>query len=155
MSSLCLEQLLTNKKSSCFVLVKDTIRLSALPILTDIGKRALQEDKTLIVLLTETSPKFWRQQFPSTKQNNIFIIDAYTDPNGWNEPSTIIDSNCVQVNDINNMEKLILSTIIQKAMETPNCTLIIDSLAPLAMISQHRTYQLVKALESLTTGIHE
>lgn len=149
MTSLYLEQLLSNKKSSCFVLVKDTIRLSALPILTDIGKRALTEDKTLIVLLTETSPSFWRQQFSPLKQKNIFIIDAYTDPNGWNEPSTL--ENCVQVRDINNMEKLILSPIIKKTMETPNCTLLIDSLAPLAMISQHRTYQLVKALESLTT----
>lgn len=150
MTSLCLEQLLTNKKSSCFVLVKDTIRLSSLPILTDIGKRALDEDKTLIVLLTETSPTFWRQQFATNKQKNIFILDAYTDPHGWDEPSLDTAQN-VQVRNVQDMERLILSPILKKTMETPNCTLLIDSLAPLAMISQHRTYQLVKALESLTT----
>lgn len=148
MSSLCLEQLLNNKKSSSFILVNDTIRLSAFPILVDTSKRALEQDTRLIVLLTETSPKFWRQQFPDNKQDNIFIIDAYTDPNGWDE-SLNNDKNTLQVTDINNME-LISSTIIKQT--TSNCIILIDSITPFAMISQYRAYQLVKSLESLTTG---
>lgn len=154
-SPLALEQLLTNKKSSSsssFILLNDTIKLSSLPIIVDVGKRALdQEGKTLIVLLTETSPTSWREQFAAHHSDKIYIIDAYTDPQGWNE-STSTDKNVMQVTDMKNMEKSILSPIIKKAMETPNCTILIDSITPLSMISQHRTYQLVKTLESLTTG---
>ncbi|EPB89703.1 hypothetical protein HMPREF1544_03503 [Mucor circinelloides 1006PhL] len=152
MSSLALDQLLNNKKSSSFIFINDTIRLSALPILADIGKRALVDDKSLVVLLTETSPRAWRERFPVDKQNNIYIIDCYSDPHGWdNHVEKRMDSNTVQVNDIKDMEKLILSPILKKVMDTPNCTILVDSITPLAMISQHRAYQLVKALESLTT----
>lgn len=151
MTTLCLEQLLNNKKTCSFALLNDTIKLSGLPILTDIGKHALEEDKTLIVVLTETSPTFWIQQFKSDRHDKIYIIDAYTNPQGWDESLTTHE-NVSQVTDLTNMEKLILSPIIKKATETSNCTILIDSIIPLAMVSQHRTYQLVKALESLTTG---
>ncbi|KAL7334181.1 hypothetical protein PS15p_202987 [Mucor circinelloides] len=152
MSSLALDQLLNNKKSSSFIFINDTIRLSALPILADIGKRALVDDKSLVVLLTETSPRAWRERFPVDKQNNIYIIDCYSDPHGWDDHvEKHTDSNAVQVNNIKDMEKLILSPILKKVMDTPNCTILVDSITPLAMISQHRAYQLVKALESLTT----
>ncbi|KAL7319911.1 hypothetical protein PS15m_002991 [Mucor circinelloides] len=152
MSSLALDQLLNNKKSSSFIFINDTIRLSALPILADIGKRALVDDKSLVVLLTETSPRAWRERFPVDKQNNIYIIDCYSDPHGWDDHvEKHTDSNTVQVNNIKDMEKLILSPILKKVMDTPNCTILVDSITPLAMISQHRAYQLVKALESLTT----
>ncbi|KAI8637726.1 Elongator complex protein 5 [Parasitella parasitica] len=49
------------------------------------------------------------------------------------------------------MEKMILSPLLRKIMDTPKCTILVDSITPLAIISQHRAYQLVKALESLTT----
>ncbi|GAA5798392.1 hypothetical protein HPULCUR_003794 [Helicostylum pulchrum] len=146
MTSLCLDQLLNNKKTSPFVLVNDTIRLSAFPILTDIGKRAVDQTKSLIVLLTETSPSSWLQQFAPAQHDSICIIDAYTDPHGWDQPT--LNKNLVT--DINNME-LISKTIIQRVAQTPNCTILIDSITPLAMISQYRTYRLVKTLESLTT----
>jgi elongator complex protein 5 len=156
-SPLALEQLLNNKKSSSsssFILLNDTIKFSSLPIIIDIGKRALdqEEEKTLIVLLTEISPALWREQFSAYKRNKIYIIDAYSNPLGWNEADST-DKNVLQVNDIKNMEKSILSPIIKKTMETPNCTILIDSVTPLALISQYRTYQLVKTLESLTTGM--
>ncbi|KAI9361570.1 Elongator complex protein 5 [Pilaira anomala] len=150
MTTLCLDQLLNNKKTSSFVLVNDTIRLSAFPILVDVGKRALAQDQKLIVLLTETSPKFWRQQFSTAEQDKIYIVDAYTDPHGWDESITT-DKNLIPVRNINDMEKLISSVMIDLAVKMPQCTILIDSITPLAMISQYRTYQLVKALESLTT----
>ncbi|KAL9552552.1 hypothetical protein MBANPS3_003715 [Mucor bainieri] len=149
-SSFALDQLLNNKKSSSFIFINDTIRLSALPILADIGKRALADDKSLVVLLTETSPRAWRERFPVEKRNNIYIIDCYSDPHGWDD-DTKSDKNTIQVNNIKDMEKLILSPILKKVIDTPNCTILVDSITPLAMISQHRAYQLVKALESLTT----
>lgn len=152
MTTLCLDQLLNNKKTSSFVLVNDTIRLSAFPILVDVGKRALAQDQKLIVLLTETSPKFWRQQFSTAEQDKIYIVDAYTDPHGWDEP-IMTDKNLIPVRNINEMEKLISSVMIDLAVKMPQCTILIDSITPLAMISQYRTYQLVKALESLTTGM--
>ena len=154
MSSLALDQLLNNKKSSSFIFINDTIRLSALPILTDIGRRALADDKSLVVLLTETSPRAWRERFPANKRENIFIIDCYSDPHGWDDDISQ-DKNTIQVKNIKDMEKLILSPILKKVIDTPNCTILVDSITPLAMISQHRAYQLVKALESLTTGIFE
>lgn len=157
MSSLALDQLLNNKKSSSFIFINDTIRLTALPILTDIGRRALADDKSLVVLLTETSPRAWRERFPVNKRENIFIIDCYSDPHGWDDDAVDIsqDKNTVQVKNIKDMEKLILSPILKKVIDTPNCTILVDSITPLAMISQHRAYQLVKALESLTTGMFE
>ncbi|CEP18721.1 hypothetical protein [Parasitella parasitica] len=156
MSSLALDQLLNNKKSSSFIFINDTIRLSALPILTDVGRRALADNKSLVVLLTETSPRAWRERFPVDKQNNIYIIDCYSDPHGWDNDdeqgeNTSTDDNTIRVSNIRDMEKLILSPIWKKTMNTPNCTILVDSITPLAMISQHRAYQLVKALESLTT----
>jgi hypothetical protein len=152
MSTLALDQLLNNKKTSPFILVNDTICLSALPILTDIGKRALDENRTLIVLLTETSPRAWREHFLSDKIKNIFIVDCYSDPHGWDDDLDNKDPNLFGVTNIKDMEKQILSPILKKVIATPNCTILVDSIIPLAMISQHRTYQLVKALESLTTG---
>ncbi|CAO3638491.1 unnamed protein product [Mucor hiemalis] len=152
MTSLCLEQLLTNKKSCSLVIINDTIKLSALPILTDVGKQALEENKNLIVVLTETSPSFWKQQFHTDKVKDMFIIDAFSNPRGWDDSVTEKDSNVLQVNDINNMEELILKPIMKKVMNTAaNCTILMDSITPLALISQRRTYQLLKALESLTT----
>lgn len=153
MTSLCLEQLLTNKKSCSLVIINDTIKLSALPILTDVGKQALEENKNLIVVLTETSPSFWKQQFHNDKVKDMFIIDAFSNPRGWDDSVTEKDSNVLQVNDIDNMEELILKPIMKKVMNTAaNCTIVMDSITPLALISQRRTYQLLKALESLTTG---
>ncbi|KAK4516367.1 uncharacterized protein ATC70_011338 [Mucor velutinosus] len=152
MSTLALDQLLNNKKSSSFIFINDTIRLSALPILADIGKRALTDDKSLVVLLTETSPRAWRERFPVDKRNNICIIDCYSDPHGWDDDvEKHADNNTIQVKNIKDMEKRILSPIMKKVLESPNCTILVDSITPLAMISQHRAYQLVKALESLTT----
>ncbi|KAI7904334.1 Elongator complex protein 5 [Cokeromyces recurvatus] len=149
MTSLALDLLLNNKKSSPFVLINDTVRFSALPILADIGKRALSQGQTLIVLLTETSPKAWRERFPKNNHNNIFIIDCFTDPHGWDDITE--EDNTIQVRDIKDLEKSILSPILEKATDTPNCTILVDSITALAMISQYRTYRLVKALESLTT----
>lgn len=152
MTSLCLEQLLTNKKSCSLVLINDTIKLSALPILTDVAKQSVEENKNLIVLLTETSPFLWKQHFPSDKVKDMFIIDAFSNPRGWDESIAEKDSNVLQVNDIDNMEELILAPIMKKVTDSPNCTILIDSITPLALISQRRAYQLLKALESLTTG---
>jgi elongator complex protein 5 len=151
MSTLALDQLLNNKKTSSFIVVNDTIRLSALPLLIDIGKRAVNENRTLIVLLTETSPRAWRELFSSDKINDIFIVDCYSNPLGWDDVHNN-DPNVIQVNNIKDMEKQILSPILKKVIDTPDCTILVDSIIPLVMISQHRTYQLVKALESLTTG---
>lgn len=152
MSTLALDQLLNNKKTSSFILVNDTICLSALPILIDIAKRALNESRTLIVLLTETSPQAWRKRFPTHQSKNIFIIDCYSDPHGWDDVCDTNDPYTFSVTNIKDMEKQILSPILKKVMDTPNCTILVDSIIPLAMISQYRTYQLVKGLESLTTG---
>ena len=153
-SVLCFEQLLTNKKPYSFALINDTVNLSALPVLVDIGKHAIEQEKSLIVLLTETSPSFWLEQFEPNQRNKIFIVDAYSNPHGWDEATTANKhDSIVQINQVKDMEKLILSPIIEKATQTPNCTILIDSITPLAFISQHRTYQLVKALESLTTGM--
>ncbi|KAI9483990.1 MAG: Elongator complex protein 5 [Benjaminiella poitrasii] len=151
MTSLALELLLNNKKSSPFILISDTIRFSSLPILIDIGKRALSQDKTLIVLLTETSPKAWRERFPKIHHKNIFIVDCYSDPHGWDDDSVQEEADTIKVRNIKDMEKSILSPIMKKATNTPNCTILVDSISSLAMISQYRTYRLVKALESLTT----
>lgn len=151
MNSLALEQLFNNKKSSSFILLNDTIRFSSFPLLVDFSNRALADNHTLIVLLTETSPSTWRQQFPSTKSQQVYIIDCYSDPYGWDTDAST-DPNTVKVTNIKEMENSILSPIVKKAMNSPNCTILVDSVTPLAMISQHRAYQLVKALSSLTTG---
>ncbi|KAI8079706.1 Elongator complex protein 5 [Gilbertella persicaria] len=146
---MALEQILNNKKSTSFVLINDTIRFSSLPLLADISKRALDDNKTVIALLTETSPKAWRERFSAN--NNIFIIDCYSDPYGWDYATETQEQNTVKVTHIQDMEKAILSSIIEKTMNTPDFLIVVDSVIPLAKISQHRTYQFVKTLESLTT----
>lgn len=151
MNSLALEQLFNNKKSSSFILLNDSIRFSSFPLLIDFSRRALADNNALIILLTESSPKAWRDQFPSTKSQSIYIIDCFSDPYGWDNDDSS-DPNTLKVTNIKEMEKLILAPIMKKAMTTPNCSIIVDSITPLAMISQHRAYQLVKALSSLTTG---
>lgn len=151
MNTLALEQLFNNKKSSSFILINDTIRFSSFPLLVDFSKRALADNNNLIVLLTETSPKSWREQFPLAKHQQIYIIDCYSDPYGW-DIDTNEDPYTFKVSNIKEMEKLILTPIMKKAMNTPNCNIVVDSITPLAIISQHRTYQFVKTLSSLTTG---
>ncbi|KAG1466199.1 hypothetical protein G6F46_001057 [Rhizopus delemar] len=148
MNTLCFEQILN--KSSSFILINDSIRLSAMSILVDIGKRALKNSKSLVVLLTETSPKVWKKQFESTK--DIHIIDCYTDPYGWdNMNKTNDDPNVQLINNITDIENSILLPLIKQVNDTPCCTILVDSLASLFMVSQFKTYQLVKTLESLTT----
>lgn len=148
MNTLCLEQILKNKSSS-FILINDTVRLSSLPILVNIGKRALGDNKSLVVLLTETSPKTWKKQFGET--DDMYIIDCYTDPYGWDNTT---DSDCsLLVNDITDIENSILLPLIKKVTKSAQCTILVDSLVPLFMISQFKTYQLVKTLETLTTGL--
>lgn len=149
MNTLCFEQILN--KSSSFILINDSIRLSGMSILVDIGKRALKNNKSLVVLLTETSPKVWKKQFESTK--DIHIIDCYTDPYGWDNVNKANDDPNVQlINNITDIENSILLPLIKQVNDTPCCTILVDSLASLFMVSQFKTYQLVKTLESLTTG---
>ncbi|KAG0165587.1 Elongator complex protein [Apophysomyces sp. BC1034] len=149
MASLCLDQLLNNRKSAPFILLNDTIKLSALTLLTEFGARALDEDHTLIVVLTESSPAAWFDRLKHSKNMNSYIIDAYTDPLGWDEPISKKDIHVVR--DINDMERSILAPIIKKTQDTVRCTILIDSLSCFTMVSQQRTYQMMKALESLTT----
>ncbi|KAI8380168.1 Elongator complex protein 5 [Blakeslea trispora] len=146
---MALEQILANKNSTSFILINDTIRLSSLPLLIDISKRALDDNKTVIAILTETSPQAWRERF--SHDSNIFIVDCYSDPFGWDDASDHNCQNTVKITDIQAIEKSILSTVINKTLTSPNFQLIVDSLIPFAQISQQRTYQLVKSLESLTT----
>ncbi|KAG1141405.1 hypothetical protein G6F37_000801 [Rhizopus arrhizus] len=82
-------------------------------ILVDIGKRALKNNKSLVVLLTETSPKVWKKQFESTK--DIHIIDCYTDPYGWDNVNKANDDPNVQlINNITDIENSILLPLIKQ-----------------------------------------
>ncbi|KAI8373396.1 Elongator complex protein 5 [Choanephora cucurbitarum] len=146
---MALEQILNNKNSTSFILINDTIRLSSLSLLIDISKRALDDNKTVIAILTETSPQAWRERFNDNA--NIFIVDCYSDPFGWDNDSESHDQNTVKITDIQAIEKSILSVVVNKVLESPSFQIIVDSLIPFAQISQHRTYQFVKSLESLTT----
>ncbi|CEG73145.1 hypothetical protein RMATCC62417_08580 [Rhizopus microsporus] len=79
----------------------------------------------------------------------MYIIDCYTDPYGWDNTT---DSDCsLLVNDITDIENSILLPLIKKVIKSAQCTILVDSLVPLFMISQFKTYQLVKTLETLTT----
>ncbi|KAI9491362.1 Elongator complex protein 5 [Zychaea mexicana] len=184
--ALCLNQLLSNKRSSPFVLINDSIQFSGLPLLAEFAASTLRENHTLIVVLTETSPEAWTTRLqqqqqqsrvsdtttPLSNNSKTYIIDAYTDPLGWDDidqdPTATAqkgrDCNAPfvleRVHDIRDMERSILKPIIEKmpvatssgGNDTVNeCTILIDSIHPLLMVSQQRTYQLVKALESLTT----
>ncbi|KAI7860162.1 Elongator complex protein 5 [Circinella umbellata] len=160
--ALCLNQLLQNKRLSPFILINDSIQLSGLPLLSEFATSTLRENQGLIVVLTETSPTAWltRLQQHTTNQDNvnntIYIIDAYTDPLGWDDQVTMkqlpTGVTVQNVQDIRDMERSILKPIIEK-ITTPGSeySILMDSIHPLLMISQQRTYQLVKALESLTT----
>ena len=150
---MALEQILNNKSSTSFILINDTIRLSSLSLLIDISKRALDDNKTVIAILTETSPQAWRERF--NDNTNLFIVDCYSDPFGWDNGSGSDDQNTVKITDIQAIEKSILSVVVNKVLESPSFQIIVDSLIPFAQISQHRTYQFVKSLESLTTGKQE
>ena len=166
--ALCLNQLLQNKRSSPFILINDSIQFSGLSLLSEFATTTLRENQGLIVVLTETSPTAWltrlQQHTTTITQNNdkntISIIDAYTDPLGWDDQTEIVTNQQLptgvtiqKVQDIRDMERSILKPIIEK-ITTPGseCSILIDSIHPLLMISQQRTYQLIKALESLTTG---
>lgn len=155
--ALCLDQLLNNKKSSPFTLINSSTRFSALPLLAEFSTRALEDDNGLIVIVTETSPKAWFDRICTAKAKNAFVIDAYTDPFGWddaNDAFTVVQESLPVhvVRNLQDMEHAILAPVIQKTQNGSSFTIVIDSLHPLLMISPHRTYQLVKALESLTTG---
>ncbi|CAO3631982.1 unnamed protein product [Cunninghamella blakesleeana] len=155
-SQLCLDQLLNNKKTSSLIVINDSIQFSALPLLIEFSQRALDTypSHQVIAILTETSPSIYLQQFQNTKQ--LHIIDAYTDPYGWekNENEAQPFYNCADfdhIHNINDFEKYILSNVIEWIKKSPNTTIIIDSLNPFSQISTYRTYQFLKAIESLTT----
>ncbi|KAI8992174.1 Elongator complex protein 5 [Mycotypha africana] len=154
MNNLTLAQLLDNKKTCSFLCFNDTVRLSSLPFLVDIGKRSLIDERNVIVVLTETSPKAWRSYFSKDKLHNMFVIDCFSDPQGWDEDTTAQDPHTVIVKNLNlqQMEKLILQPIIEIVNTSASCTILVDSVVSLAMISQHKTYQLIKTLDSLTTA---
>ncbi|KAI9261575.1 Elongator complex protein 5 [Phascolomyces articulosus] len=166
--ALCLNQLLQNKRSSPFILINDTIEFSSLSLLTVWAATTLRDNQGLILVLTETSPKAFltrlQQQLSTTTTKttaSIYILDAYTDPLGWDDsPSQQqqqkketwpLDATVETVRHMRDMERSILKPIIEKTATLTECSILMDSIHPLLMISQQRTYQLVKALESLTT----
>ncbi|KAI8086009.1 Elongator complex protein 5 [Halteromyces radiatus] len=157
MAQLCLDQLLSNRKTSSLILINDSIRFSALPLLYEFSQRALDTDQQIITLLTETSPTAWLQTFNNNK-NKIHIIDAFSDPLGWELDSPIIyekdtqgGGSLVRLTRLPDFERHVLPLLMDWIKKAPATLIMVDSLTPLTRISSHRTYQFVKALESLTT----
>ncbi|KAI8394337.1 Elongator complex protein 5 [Radiomyces spectabilis] len=150
MVKLALEQLLNNSKNSSFILINDSVQFGALPLLTEFTRCSLANNGTVVVLLTETSPTAWLQRFTTSDTGRMQIIDAFTDPEGWDEPTTNVP-NIHVVRDVRNVMGSLLSTLAEKVQNQPQTLILIDSLTPLAQISQYQTYQLVKVLESLTS----
>ncbi|KAI8983150.1 Elongator complex protein 5 [Pilobolus umbonatus] len=145
METLCLDQLLNNKKTPPFILLNDTIRFSCLSFLYHLCHVALTDKKRVIVITTETSPTVWTKHF---SQEGLFIIDCYTDPYDWDN-SIATDKRIHLLTDMKTADQRILSTLT--TLLTPSCTIIMDSIQPLAMISQHKAYQLVKKIQGLTS----
>lgn len=85
----------------------------------------------------------------------MHVIDAYTDPFGWDKDTTeSAPAGIGSFHTVRNLRQLgdaLLAPIIQKTQHSAGCCIMIDSLHPLLLISRRQTYQLVKALESLTT----
>ncbi|KAI9025049.1 Elongator complex protein 5 [Phycomyces nitens] len=151
MSSLSLDQLLNNRKASPFTLINDTITMSALPLLVEFSTRALEAQQSLIVVLTETSPRQWLEWINPTSA--IHIIDCYTDPLGWDqpiEPYTVKGATVVPIR-LDDIERSILAPVLQQTKQSEACLVVVDSVNTLAMTSLHKTYQLIRGLESLTT----
>lgn len=161
MAQLCLEQLVSNKKSAPLILINDSIQMSALPLCREFSHRALESGQHVITLLTETSPTDWLQSIAGTSPNTnkVHIIDAYSDPYGWEYDTPLVhekDTNgcgsLVRLTQLDDFERHILPLIMEWTKKAPSCLIVVDALTPLAHLSTHRAYQLVKALESLTTG---
>ncbi|KAI8061025.1 hypothetical protein BC940DRAFT_146618 [Gongronella butleri] len=152
--SLCLDQLLEQKKTAPFTLVNDSIQCAGVPLLAAFVQKALALDQQVICVLTETSPRRWLQhlkQSPGSPHRHLFIMDAFSDPEGWDKEH-VLQPQQQRITLDRNMERQILPTIINRIEQAPNTLIVIDSLSPLSLISSHRTFQLVKALVSFTSG---
>lgn len=154
--SQCLDQLLSSKRSAPFVVVNGTVRFSSSLLISEFCNQALKEEQPLIVILTESCPESWLEKLqPNATGRSIHIIDAYTDPFGWDNytATTTNDRESIQqISNLADMEHVILASVVEKLEKKEKCLIAIDSIHPLLAISQQRTYQFIKALESLTNG---
>lgn len=160
MTQLCLDQLLGNKKSAPVILINDSIQLSALPLLCEFSQRTLEANHHVIVLLTETPPAVWlRSAASSLKKSKVHIIDAYSDPHGWEWDSPLVhetdtggSNSLVRLTRLTEFERHVLPLVMDWINKAPGSLIVVDSLNPLAQVSTYRTYRFAKALESLATG---
>ncbi|KAI8340070.1 Elongator complex protein 5 [Chlamydoabsidia padenii] len=159
MTQLCLDQLLDNKKSAPLILLNDSIQLSALPLLREFSQRTLETNHSVIALLTETSPSAWLHSIASsTQKSKVHIIDAYSDPHGWESDAPLVHEqdtkgcgSLVRLTRLSDFERHILPLVMDWTKKAPGCLIVVDALNPLANMSFYKTYRFVKALESLTT----